>query len=129
MKLLRHLVAALAAVSLLSITAFAADINGNWKWTSQGRTGNTIETTARFQFKDGALTGTVSGRMGEVAIGDASFKDDHVAFTVTREFNGEKFVIKYDGKLAGDTITGTVVRPGRDGDMPVTLEWKATRAN
>ncbi|HVZ63590.1 MAG TPA: hypothetical protein VG936_03305 [Lacunisphaera sp.] len=129
MKMFRHLLAAVAAVSLLAIVASAADINGNWKWTTQGRNGNTFETTAKLQFKDGALTGTVSGRMGDVAIGDASFKDDHVAFTVTREFNGEKFVIKYEGKLADNTITGTVVRPGRDGDMPVTLEWKATRAN
>jgi hypothetical protein len=88
-----------------------------------------VESTAKFTLKDGALTGTVSGRMGDAPIGDASFKEGKVAFTVTREFDGNKIVIKYQGKFEGDTITGTIERPGRDGDAPVTLEWKATRAN
>ena len=126
MKFLRHFVAASAAVSLLSVAAFAADLTGSWKWTTQGRNGP-LEVTARLQLKDGALTGTVSGRMGDAPIGDATFKDGKVAFTVTREFNGNKIVVKYDGKLEGDTINGTIERPGRDGDAPLTLEWKATR--
>jgi hypothetical protein len=126
MKTFRHLLAAFAAVSVLSVAAFAADLSGNWKWTTQGRNGP-MEVTAKLQLKDGALTGTVSGRMGDAPIGDAVFKDGHLAFTVTREFNGNKIVVKYDGKLEGDTITGTIERPGRDGDAPLTLEWKATR--
>jgi len=126
MKPLRPVLAALLAVSLLSVAAFAADLSGNWKWTTQGRNGP-MEVTAKLQLKDGTLTGTVSGRMGDAPIGDAVFKDGHVAFTVTREFNGNKIVVKYDGKFAGDTITGTIERPGRDGDAPLTLEWKATR--
>ena len=32
--------------------------------------------------------------------------DDKVAFAVTREFNGNKFTIKYNGTVKGDTITG-----------------------
>ncbi len=127
MKTLRSLITALLAVSVFSIAAFAADLSGNWKWTMQGRNGP-MEATGKFLVKDGALTGTVSGRMGDVPIGDASFKDGQIAFTVTREFNGNKVVIKYAGKFEGDTITGTIERPGRDGDAPVTLEWKATRA-
>jgi hypothetical protein len=128
MKTLRNLSAAFLAASVLTLTAFAADITGTWKWTSQGRNGP-VESTAKFTLKDGALTGTVSGRMGDAPIGDASFKEGKVAFTVTREFDGNKIVIKYQGKFEGDTITGTIERPGRDGDAPVTLEWKATRAN
>lgn len=126
MKIFRNLLTAIAAVSVLSIAAFAADISGNWKWTTQGRNGP-MENTAKLELKDGTLTGTINGRMGDAPIGDASYKDGKVAFTVTREFNGNKIVIKYDGKFEGDTITGTVVRPGRDGDDPVTLEWKASR--
>ena len=127
MKSLRLFVAASVAVSLLSVAAFAADLTGNWKWTTQGRNGP-MEVTAKLQLKDGALTGTVSGRMGDAPIGDATCKDGKVAFTVTREFNGNKIVVKYDGKFEGDTITGTIERPGRDGDAPLTLEWKASRA-
>lgn len=128
MKTFRTLAAAFIAASFFSLAGFAADISGSWKWTIQGRDGP-IEVTAKLALTDGALTGTVSGRMGETAIGDASFKDGRVAFTVTREFDGNKFVVKYDGVLEGDTITGTIVRPGRDTGAPMTLEWKAARVN
>lgn len=126
MKTLRNLTMAFFATSLLTVATFAADISGSWKWTAPGRNGS-METTAKLELKDGALTGTVSGRMGDSPIGNASFKDDHVAFTVTREFNGNQFVIKYEGKLEGDTITGTIERPGRDGGAPTKVDWKATR--
>ena len=122
------LAAAFLAASVLTLSAFAADISGKWKWTTQGRNGP-MEATSTLTLKDGVLTGTVSGRMGDAPIGDASLKDGKVAFTVTREFDGNKFVIKYQGKFEGDTIVGTIERPGRDGDAPVTSEWKATRAN
>ena len=126
MKTLRNLFTALLAVSVFSLAAFAADLSGNWTWTMQGRNGP-MPANGKFLLKDGALTGTVSGRMGDAPIGDATYKDGNLAFTVTREFNGNKVVIKYAGKFEGDTITGTIERPGRDGDAPMTLEWKATR--
>ena len=127
MKPLRSTLAAFIAAVVLTVSAAAADISGNWKWTIEGRNGP-IEATAALQFKDGVLTGTVGGRFGDTAIGDASFTDDQVSFTVTREFNGNKFVIKYDGKLENDTITGTITRPNRDGGT-TSVDWKATRAN
>ena len=43
-----------------------------------------------------------------------------------REFNGNSFVIKYDGKLEGDNITGTIERPSREGGT-TKVDWKATR--
>lgn len=47
--------------------------------------------------------------------------------TVEREFNGNKFVTKYSGKLAGDMITGEVQSPGRDGQT-MKRGWNARRA-
>ena len=127
MKTLRTLAAAFLAASVLTVAAFAADISGNWKWTAQGRNGP-MEATAQLTLsKEGALSGTVSGRMGDAPITDASFKDSNVVFNVKREFNGASFVIKYEGKLDGDTITGTIERPNRDGGAPTKAEWKATR--
>lgn len=125
MKKPRSLLAALVAAFLLTSSALAADITGAWKWTTEGRNGP-MEATAKLALKDGALTGTVSGRMGDTAIGDASFKDDQVAFSVTREFNGNSFTIKYAGKVEGDSITGTIERPNREGGT-TKVEWKATR--
>ena len=127
MKTLRNLAAAFLAASVLTVAAFAADLTGNWKWTAQGRNGP-METTAQLTLsKEGALSGTVAGRNGDTPISDASFKDGTIAFAVKREFNGNTFVIKYEGKLEGDTITGTIERPGRDGGAPTKAEWKATR--
>ena len=126
MKTLRHLAAAFLAASVLTLSAFAADVTGAWNWTQQGRNGPQ-EASAKLVLKDGVLTGTVAGRNGDTPIGDASLKDGHLAFTVTREFNDNKFVFKYEGQLEGDTIVGTIERPGRDGGAPTKSEWKATR--
>jgi hypothetical protein len=129
MKNLRLPLAALFSAFLLAVTSFAADISGPWQWMMQNRSGPQ-EVHATFSLKDGVLTGTVSGRMGEAPIGDASITDGQVRFTVTREVNGEKIVIKYAGKLEGDTITGTIERPGfNEHDASMILEWKASRAN
>jgi hypothetical protein len=104
----------------------AADLTGTWKWTSVTATGS-VEMTAVLLHKDGALTGAVTGRQGPADIGDASVKDGQVAFSVTRGTAENKVVIKYAGKLNGDTITGTIERPGPKG-VPTSVEWKAKRA-
>lgn len=82
--------------------------------------------------KDGKLTGklTMPGRDGATMAADisnASIKDDVVTFSVEREFNGNKVVTKYSGKLAGDTITGESEGPGRDGASQ-KREWVAKKA-
>lgn len=132
MKTPRLLIAVFAAVSLCLAT-YAGDPTGSWKWTTQGRNGQSIESTVKLELKDGQLSGTMLGFQGgqfqipDTAIGDATFADDTIAFTVTREFNGNKMVIKYAGKLAGDAITGTTERTNRDGET-VKRDWNATRA-
>jgi hypothetical protein len=128
MKSLRSLVAASLAASVLAVAGFASDLSGNWQWTAEGRNGP-VEVKATLLLKDGVLTGSVAGRQGNAAIGDASFKDGMVAFTVTSEFNGRRMVTKYAGKLESDTITGTIERPGRGGASTIKTEWKAIRAD
>jgi hypothetical protein len=137
MKSLRYSFAAITAACFMSAAAFAADASGTWKWTEQGRGGGggggtPRESTLTLTQKDGKLTGQVSrpGRDGATStseIKDASVKGDMIAFSVEREFNGNKFVTKYSGKLAGDTITGESESPGRDGQT-MKREWVAKRA-
>lgn len=116
------------AACCLCLVASAADPSGTWTWTAAGRGGQQRTTTMKLALKDGALSGSVSGfRGGQNAISDASFKDPNVAFTVKVSFGDNEFVIKYAGKLAGDTITGTIEVPGRDGGEPRKLAWKAKR--
>jgi hypothetical protein len=134
MKSFCKLLAVSAAVCFATVAAIAADPTGTWKWTFQGRNGGAgIEQTVKLELKDGALTGTMMGgefngnKIPDVAISDASFKDDKVAFSVAREFNGNKFTTKYEGKLEGDSIKGSSERPGRDGNVRKS-DWNATRA-
>ena len=121
----------------MSAAVFAADPSGTWKWTQQGRGGGggggtPRESSLTLTMKDGKLAGKLStpGRDGATTttdIKDAAIKGDVVSFTVEREFNGNKFVTKYSGKLAGDTITGEAEGPGRDGQTS-KREWVAKRA-
>jgi autotransporter translocation and assembly factor TamB len=126
MKTLRTLSAACLAASVLALAAYAADLTGDWKWTSQSASG-AVQMTAKLVQKDGALTGTVTGRQGPAEIADASLKGGVVAFSVTRSSGGKTMVIKYEGKIEGDTITGTIERPGPNGAAPTKTEWKASR--
>ena len=127
-KSLRTLGAALGAVCLFTVTALAADPTGTWSFSTPGRGGGPARTsTLTLALKDGVLTGTVSGRGGDIAIGDATFKDDMISFTVTRTFGDNTFKMTFSGKLDGDTITGTMERPNPDGGDAVKSDWKATK--
>ena len=120
--------------TVFSLVAFAADPSGTWKWSTPGRDGQSFESTLKLELKDGKLTGTMLGiqrgdfNIPDTAISDASIKGDAIVFSVAREFNGNKFVTKYEGKLEGDTINGTSERPGRDGGAATKREWLAKRA-
>jgi hypothetical protein len=126
MKSLRLIAAAFAAVCLIPILALAADPAGTWKWSFPGRDGQPREVTLKLELKDGQLTGSLSGFRGETPISDASFKDGQIAFSVVREFNGNKVETKYQGKLDGDTIKGSSEGPNRDGQV-TKRDWTATR--
>ena len=60
-------------------------------------------------------------------ISNVSFQEDVLAFDVVRELGGSKFVVKYRGKLEGDTLKGTLEAAGPDGGEPMKLDWNATR--
>jgi len=126
MNTLRQLSAAVAAC-LLAVAAFAGDPSGTWKWTVTTPNGE-IETTLKLAVgKDGQLTGSYSNSFGETAISAATFKDDAIAFNVEREFDGNKFVLKYAGKLEGDAIKGVIEAPAFGGGEPRKLDWNAKR--
>ena len=122
-----------AAETSAAVAHAAASPAGTWTWGQQGRSGTTFEQTLTLVYTNGKLTGTLlggqrpQGQMPDVAIEDAAFKEGVVSFTVAREFNGNRFVIKYEGRLEGDKINGSIQRPGRDGGEPVKREWHATR--
>jgi len=128
MKTTRILAAAFAAISFLALAAWAGDPTGTWKWSVTGPDGGSFETTLKLELKDGKLTGLYSNQFGDAAIRNASFKDEVVAFEVEREFDGNKFVVKGEGKLAGDSIKGTLLIPAMDGGEPRKIDWDAKRS-
>ena len=83
----------------------AADPTGTWKYTVE-RNGKKSDRVLKIEAKDGKLTGTISGGKTDTKIEDGTFKDGKIAFTVTREMNGEKFVSKYSATLADDVLKG-----------------------
>ena len=114
---------------LVGVLTYAEDskINpaGSWTWTSPGQNGQTRTNTLKLKFEKDQLTGTVTGRGGDTAIDDAKLKGEEISFSVTREYNGNKRTMKYNGKLSADTIKGKIDFE-RDG-QPQSREWQAKR--
>ena len=112
-------------VLFVGIAAAAENPTGTWKWTTNFG-GKTRDNTLKLKLEGDKLTGSMLGRDNqETAIENASFKDDKVSFDVTREFNGQKITIKYNGAVKGDTITGKT-EFNRDGQGQAR-DWEAKR--
>ena len=117
------------AIGLLALVlvnvASAADPTGTWKWSTTFNN-KTREQTLKLKLEGDKLTGALVGQNNqETAIADATFKDDTVAFTVTREQGGNKIISKYNGKLDGDTIKGKI--ESDRGGKTNSRDWEAKR--
>ncbi len=98
---------------------------GTWKWTvtfgDQKR-----DFAVKLKLDGDKLTGTFVGPDGkESPIEDASYKDGEAAFKVTRERDGNKFTVKFKGKVSGDTIKGKSEFE-RNGETQ-SRDWEAKR--
>jgi len=99
---------------------------GTWKW--QVKFGDQErEFTLKLKLDGDKLTGAMVGRDNkDQAIEDAKYKDGEVSFKVTRERDGQKFTVKYKGKVSGDTIKGKT-EFDRNGETQ-SRDWEAKRA-
>lgn len=100
------------------------DVTGNWTWTFMTPNGD-IKVTAKLKREGDKVTGTVAARDRESKIEKGTYKDGTLAFETVREIEGGKFVIKYSGKVKGDTIDGKATGE-RDGQT-FDLDWNAKR--
>ena len=98
---------------------------GTWKYTAEVN-GQSIEVTIKLKLEGEKLTGTVSVLDMESKIEDSKYRDGEVSFKVNREMNGNKFTIKYKGKIKGDTFKGKRELE-RDGQTN-TREFEAKRS-
>jgi uncharacterized membrane protein YgcG len=136
--MIKKLALAALVFALGSVTALAADFNGKWTADVPGRNGNTQTTTFTFTVDATAMTvtGTVSGRMGDMPITNGKVTADTITFDVVRSMNGNSFTMSYKGTADGDTIKftrsfsggGGGNGGGGNGGPPPPQEFTATRA-
>jgi autotransporter translocation and assembly factor TamB len=107
---MRKLVFLLAAISL---TAFAADVTGNWKASLETPNGS-MEFTYVLKADGNAVTGTIQSQMGDMKIDEGKIDGDKISFSVTVENMGK---ISYNGTVKGDEMTLNFTFGG-GGDMP-----------
>lgn len=113
-------------LTLLTFTLalWSADLSGKWTAQVPGRSGNMREVTFTFKADGGSLTGTMSGRNGDIQIADGKIAGDDVSFTVTQEFGGNSVKQSFTGKVAGSEI-----KFKREGGQGEPIEFVAKRAN
>jgi hypothetical protein len=92
--------ATVLAVLFLATCAFAADVTGTWKASTQTPDGQDVQITFNFKMDGDKLTGTATGPMGDVPITDAKLTGDAIEFTV--EAHDMKIVHK--GTISGDEM-------------------------
>jgi opacity protein-like surface antigen len=108
-------------LTLLALTAAAADVTGKWTAQVPGRDGQTREVTFTFKQSGDTLTGTMTGRQGDVPISDGKVAGDTISFSAPGGGGGNVF--KYTG-----TISGSEIKMKREGGQGQPREFVAKRA-
>ena len=99
---------AVACVLALGAIAKADDKSsptGTWKYSADVN-GTKIDVTIKLKVEGEKVTGSVTAQDSEVKIEDGTIKDGEISFKAVREVGGNKFEIKYKGKVTGDTFKG-----------------------
>jgi hypothetical protein len=114
------------AATLLTFTLalWSADISGKWTAQVPGRSGNMRDVTFMFKASGEGLTGTMSGRNGDIAIADGRVSGDSISFSVTQEFGGNSVKQTFSGKATGGEIMFK-----REGGQGEPIQFVAKKAN
>jgi hypothetical protein len=105
--------------------AALADPTGTWKW-QRAFNDNDVEFTLKLNWDGKELTGKYSAFNSTSDIERAKLEKDQISFVAQREFNGNEFEVKFDGKVQPDELNGTINVDFGDG--PQEFEWTAKRA-
>src|SRR5215467_3775778 len=102
--MMRRLLRIAGAMLTFAFVLWCADITGKWTAQVPGRSGQMRDVTFTFQASGQSLTGTMSGRNGDVPISDGKVDGDDVSFKVTQEFGGNSVTQTFTGKVSGGQI-------------------------
>jgi hypothetical protein len=101
-----------------------ADPTGTWKW-ERAFNDNNAEFTLKLNWNGKELTGKYSAFDNTSDIERAKLEKDQISFIAQREFNGNQFEVKFDGKVQDDSIIGTIAVDFGDGEQE--FDWEAKR--
>ncbi len=99
-----------------------ANVAGIWRWNmaiSKGKQEYTLRLVQKFQ----EISGVVNVNGQEIAITDARLVGDQLSFTLRDHTSKEKAVIRFNGRISGDTIQGLV----EAGPYQQIYNWAARR--
>lgn len=109
--------------------AAKASVSGSWSWSVDAG-GMAIDQSAVLKQEGEKITGKFTDGFDNttVDIKEGKIRDGQVSFTVVRPFmdNGD-MTLKFEGKLDGDTIKGTLTLTMAD--QPSNSEWTAKRGS
>ena len=98
------ILASVLVLLVLSVTAYAADVDGTWNGIVQGPMGD-IPVTFKFKADGAKLTGSTLGFDGaEVQIQDGKIDGNTITFSVTFDFGGMPFMLSYKGLVSAEEI-------------------------
>jgi opacity protein-like surface antigen len=100
---LRNTVVLTILAAGLALTAWAADLTGQWTATFDTQIGEQ-HYTYTFKVDGEKLTGTAKNDRGTTDITDGTIKGDQISFDESLDFNGQTIAIKYTGTVSGDSI-------------------------
>jgi SAM-dependent methyltransferase len=101
-----------------------ANVTGRWEWDVAEGSGvkhYVLEAQQEFQVV------TASGREGQwpLALNDIKLSGDTLSFRLEAEANGKMVSRLYEGKVSGDSISGTIRPAGNTKAAPIP--WRAAR--
>jgi hypothetical protein len=85
-----------------------ANVAGTWKFKIPMKDGSAFEPTLKLSQTGSAVTGTYTGEQGDTPITQALVLANELTLTVTRKKDNKSYVLRYQGKVEGDAIKGTV---------------------
>lgn len=101
-----------------------ARVAGRWQWLLSSPSGNqSIELELDQSYQD--INGSVKRRENKIPVFDAELSGDRIRFSLVSEVGDRIVRHDYAGRVAGDTIVGTVKVEGAV--QKAQMEWQATR--
>jgi hypothetical protein len=85
-----------------------AEVGGTWQLKVAMKDGPTFEPKLTLTQTGGGVTGTYTGEQGETPVADGLVLGDEFTFEVSRQKDGKTFKLRYQGKVNGDVLKGSV---------------------